>query len=74
VVLLCLFCCNIYLNVHQDQPEGFTYRLGLIHQLLLVDVASLATSGCFVIVSQIGIIAFSFMFHCMNFVDCIFWI
>ena len=29
---------------------------------------------CFVIRSLIGTIAFSFMFHCMNLVGCIFWI
>ena len=29
---------------------------------------------CFVIVSHIGNITFCFMFHCMNFVDCVFWI
>ena len=29
---------------------------------------------CFVIISQIDNIAFSVMFHCMNLVDCIFWI
>ena len=52
----------------------FTYRLGLNHQLLLVDVASLASLCCFVIKSLIGNIAFSFMFHCMNLVDCNFLI
>jgi len=73
VVLLCLFCCIIYFSVHRYHLV-LVYRLGLNHQLLLVDVASLASLSCFVIKSLIGNIAFSFMFHCMNLVDCIFWI
>jgi len=38
-----------------------------------VDVANLASLKLFMIKSLIGNIAFSFMFHCMNLVDCIFW-
>jgi len=74
VVLLCLFCCNIHFSVHQYQLVPTYSSLGLNHQLLLVDVASLANLSCFVIRSLIGNIAFSFMFHCMFLVDCIFWI
>ena len=39
-----------------------------------MDVASLASLNCYVIRSSIGNIVFSFMFHCMNLVDCIIWI
>jgi len=39
-----------------------------------MDVASLAALSYFVIASRIGNIALCDMFHCMNFVDCIFWI
>ena len=38
-----------------------------------MDEASLASLNYFVIRSLIGNIAFSFMFHCMNLVDCILW-
>ena len=74
VVLLCLYCCRLYILVCINISWClFTYWLGLDLQLLLVDIASLA-SCCFVIRSLIGNIAFSFMFYCMNLVDCIFWI
>jgi len=39
-----------------------------------VALASIASLSYFVIRSLIGNIAFSFMFHYMNLVDCIFWI
>jgi len=68
-VLYILVCINISWCL-------FPCRLGLNHQLLLllVDVASPASLSCFVTRSLIGNIAFSFIFHCMNLVDCIFWI
>jgi len=65
VVLLCLFCCNIYFSVHQYQ----LVPIYLSVRLLLVDVASLTSLSCFVIRRLIANIAFSFMFHCMILVD-----
>jgi len=49
----------------------FYFHHWLNHQLLLVDVATLATLHCFVILRQIGNIAFRFMFHCLNLVHFI---
>jgi len=65
VVLLCLFCCNIYFSVHQYQ----LVPIYLSVRLLLVDLASLTSLSCFVIRRLIANIAFSFMFHCMILVD-----
>jgi len=74
VVLLCLFCCDIYFSVHQYRLVSIYLSVFFISYFYLVDIESLATLSCFVIRSFIGNIAFRFMFHCMNLVDCIFWI
>jgi len=62
-VISLLLCINISLCL-------LTYRLvlRLIHQSIFCGWS------WFVIVSLIGDVAFSFMFCCMSFVDCIFWI
>ena len=75
-MLLCLFCCNIYFSVDQYQlvPIYFSVRTKSSVTFGGCSNSTLATLSCFVIISQIGNIAFSFMFHCMNLVDCIFWI
>ena len=70
MVLLCLFCCIIYFSVHQYQLVRIYLSVGLNHQLPLFSGCS-KSSICLVIRSNI---AFSFMLHCMNLVDSIFWI
>jgi len=69
----CAYFAVLYISVYINiSISAYLLIVWVFHQLLLVDVASLASLSCFVIRSLIGNIAFSFMFHSMNLVDCIF--